>query len=350
MAPVKGEPAKLVQGRMSSGGGGGGAGGGGGRRAALDFGGETEPTFPRPTTSRSRAPTRTAGHRGDRWRALGTGSVAAAGVVLRDSRARSARGAPDGRRRCSPDLERASLVGARPRPPIGESVRRARARGFIGGVLARAISSWPHLRVVSLVGARRRRRSDRRRRWWERGRRHRRASRRSPIAPIPRAVAGGCAGSSTPRLRGRPLRAPISRGDASWIVPISLWRAPRWRDSRLDRGCGLHRKQMRRRAPPGKYRMCGSSRRSWCTGLVCIAHDGACHVLSTPPCRMSHVEHLGAAAATTAAATAVAAVRREVAWSPSRRRSILAQAADAEEAYRARRIVGHRAGKPPLST
>ncbi|MCU1279664.1 MAG: hypothetical protein JWM53_3210 [bacterium] len=46
VAPVKDEPAKLVQGRMSGGGGGGGAAGGGGGPSAeprSNFGGETEP-------------------------------------------------------------------------------------------------------------------------------------------------------------------------------------------------------------------------------------------------------------------------------------------------------------------
>ena len=44
VAPVKDEPAKLVQGRMGGGGaGGGGGGGGGGAEPRSNFAGETEP-------------------------------------------------------------------------------------------------------------------------------------------------------------------------------------------------------------------------------------------------------------------------------------------------------------------
>ena len=43
VAPVKDEPAKLVQGRMGNSGGGGGGGGGGGAEPRSNFAGETEP-------------------------------------------------------------------------------------------------------------------------------------------------------------------------------------------------------------------------------------------------------------------------------------------------------------------
>src|SRR4051794_1274264 len=61
---------------------------------------------------------------------------------------------------------------------------------------------------------------------------------------------------------------------------------------------------------------------------------------------MRHVERGAAAAAAAASTTTVAArPRRQIGRRDTRARMILAQAGDAEEALRARRIVGHRAGE-----